>query len=121
LRYCCRLSGASRAAEVGRIAYGAALLVFPGALVRMVSGGKADRPSRIGARILGARHLVQAAVVGRGGGRPLLAAGAATDALHALSMVALATFDSGHRRIAATDAVVAALFAAGGLREVRDA
>jgi hypothetical protein len=110
-----------RGVELARAAYGASLLAAPGTVVRMVSGEAADRLARVGARILGARHLVQAAFVGRSGHRLLLVAGAATDALHALSMVALATFDTGHRRLASFDAAVASLFMLNGALEARRA
>ena len=100
-----------RAAALVRAAYGASLLAAPGAVVRTVSGKPADGPSAIVARVLGARHIAQAATVGRSERRLLLAAGAATDGLHALSMVALAAFD----------AVVASLFMLSGTLEVRRA
>ncbi len=111
-----------RYAAVGRAAYGASLLLAPGAVIRIAAGsGSADRASTTVGRVLGLRHLVQALIIDRTGIRSRLLAGTAIDAAHALSMVALAALNMKRRRLAALDAALAGGLAANGLREVRNA
>jgi hypothetical protein len=67
------------------------------------------------ARVLGARHLLQAAVEARGAerqarGRSIL--GRSVDLSHAGTAVALAATDRRWRRLAVVDAVIATGFAA---------
>lgn len=104
-----------------RAAYGALLLLAPGAAVRLASGEPADPASTLVGRVLGLRHLAQALVMDRAGNRDRLLVGAAIDAAHALSMLGLAASNREHRRVAALDAVLATGLAISGLREARDA
>ena len=64
-------------------------------------------------RVLGLRHLVQAAVVGGRGQH--VRGGALVDLLHGVSMLLLACIDTRRRKAALLDAGVAFAFAAGGL------
>jgi hypothetical protein len=121
-----------------RAGYGAALLCAPGALIRLTAGpgaaaGRRRRPAeadaqreaapasraRLVARVLGARHLAQAALTAAGQradpGSPLpMGGGAAVDLLHAASMLALGTMDRRVRRTTFTDAAVETALAAAG-------
>ena len=78
------------------------------------------------ARVLGARHLIQAgltaAALRAGPGRTYyaLAGGAAVDVLHATTMVGLALVDRGARRVALADTgAELALATAGGFTAIR--
>lgn len=103
---------ASRWVSLARAGYGAALLCVPGRLIATVSGHPASRPARVTARVLGARHVAQAAICGPVPVRGLIEAGAAADGLHAASMLVLAGTDRGQRVALLADALVAAAFAA---------
>jgi hypothetical protein len=73
------------------------------------------------ARVLGARHLIQAGLTAEAlraaepGGSLPLALGAAIDVLHATTMVGLAVVDQGARRVALADTGVELALAATGL------
>jgi hypothetical protein len=103
-----------------RVGYGAALVVAPGASIQLATGRSPGRRTRRVARVLGARHLVQAALSALAPQPSVLAVGAAADALHAASMLLLALADRGARRVALTDALAEVLFAAIGLSSARD-
>ncbi|WP_052206920.1 hypothetical protein [Sinomonas humi] len=100
--------------EAFRAAYGVMELLAPGALERLLVGTAADERARTTIRILGARHVLQAVLTARAG-RTAHRVGGGADALHALSMVALAAFDPKRRRAAAVNAVIAFAFAVGEL------
>jgi hypothetical protein len=102
----------TRWASVARAAYGAALLCAPGPIVRMITGVPATPRVRSVVRVLGVRHLAQAAVCGLVPARGLIRAGTATDGLHSASMLALAGVEPRLRRALLADAAVAAAFAA---------
>ena len=92
-----------------RAVYGAGLLLLPRAWLARLARMPLDRADVTVARVLGVRHLAQAAVLQR---RPQLAAeGAVVDGLHAASMIALsrAGREGGHRVLAARNARTAAL------------
>ena len=109
----------SRVAFV-RATWGFVLLAAPASLTG--DGGRAPGARRRWVlRVLGARHVVQAAVTAWRPTPVVLAAGATTDVLHAASMAALAVGDARWRGRAAADAVLASCFAATGVHEVRDA
>ena len=110
-----------RYVTVGRAAYGLSLLLAPGALIQVASGHTMGQAPKLVGRILGARHLVQALVVGRMGTRNWLLVGTAVDVAHALSMIWFAVLDRGYRRPATLDAVLAVGLAVSGLREARNA
>jgi len=102
-----------------RACWGAALLIAPGAVLGALAHQQIDRPARAFARILGARDLVQAATIARRPTRGWILGGAAVDATHATTMVALAWMLPDRRRLALTNAVTAGAFAAAGLYEAR--
>lgn len=95
------------------------LLVAPRPLLRVVAGRAPDERSVRVARVLGARHLIQAAVTGPGTAPAVLAAGAVADGLHSATAVALATVDRSRARSALVDAVVAATWCAVSARVAR--
>jgi hypothetical protein len=107
--------GAGALLGATRVGYGVALLTAPGAVTYLATGRSPGRRTRRVAQVLGARHLIQAAVSAFAPLPGVFAAGAAVDALHAASMIMLATADRGVRRAALTDALAEALFVAAGL------
>jgi hypothetical protein len=98
--------------------YGSALLAAPGLLLHGV-GDPADRMARLAARVLGARHLGQAALFAATGARAARL-GAAVDGLHAASMVLLGLAVPRHRRAAMASGAVAAALVALELEEAGD-
>lgn len=98
-----------------RAGYGAALVAAPGAVICRATGRIPGRGVRRAARLLGVRHLIQAAISAFAPLPGVLAVGAGVDALHGTSMIMLATADRGARRAALTDALAEALFAVAGL------
>ncbi|MFQ4149254.1 hypothetical protein AAGW05_11220 [Arthrobacter sp. LAPM80] len=101
-----------RVMEATRAAYGLCQLAFPNMIFRVALGHQPDRRVRAVVRILGARHLLQALVIGAAPASWALHLGSGVvDSLHSASMVGLAVADRRHRRAAALDAVVAGLFA----------
>ena len=99
-----------------RACYGAALLLAPGPLIRICTGYPTDSRVRLTARVLGARHLVQAALTaGAGPCAGGLAAGAAVDLMQDASMAGLAAASRPLRRTALTDAMLETALAAAGL------
>jgi hypothetical protein len=99
-----------------RAGYGVALVTAPGAVIHLITGRFPGRRARQVTRLLGARHLIQAAASTFAPMPAVLAAAAAVDALHAGSMIMLAIADRGARRVALTDALAEALFAVAGRR-----
>lgn len=97
--------------EAMRASYGLAQLLAPNAVARRLTCRDADGRERTVTRILGARHLAQAAVLANASPRAHRL-GAAVDALHAASMVGLALVDRSRRRQAWTSAATASAFAA---------
>lgn len=71
-------------------------------------------------RVLGVRHLVQAAVSGPTPTVPVLALGVEVDLLHALTMVGIALTQRSARRPALAQAVVALGFAVAGAAATRN-
>ncbi|MBC3762449.1 hypothetical protein ACUN7V_04815 [Quadrisphaera oryzae] len=102
-----------------RATWGAALLVAPGQVLRLAGEHQPDSRSLAVVRLLGARHLVQAAFSGRAPGRATLADGAWVDAVHALTSLALAAGDHPRARLALLDAVIAASWGAASARAAR--
>ncbi|HTS98533.1 MAG TPA: hypothetical protein VMI33_18135 [Streptosporangiaceae bacterium] len=102
-----------------RAGYGGALLIAPGLVIRLVTGEPAGPRARAVARVLGARHLLQAALTTAAGrSAPSLGIGAAVDLVHAASMAALAA-DRRVRRLTLTDALVESALALAGLSAAR--
>lgn len=97
--------------EAVRAALGGAELVAPALLGRVLLFRKPDWKVSTVARVLGTRHLVQAAVT-RSAGPGLHVLGADVDLLHSGSMVLLGVLLKGHhRRAALTSAAIALTFA----------
>lgn len=113
---------AATAFVVARGALGAIELVLP-ELMKLTNltpppswgGPGCDRRSTVAVRVLGGRQLVQALVTYLAPEAKVATAGAAVDAIHALSMVALAMISSRWRRAALTEAVVATALAGVGV------
>jgi hypothetical protein len=97
-----------------RACYGAALLAVPGVALGLATGQAPSNRERAVVRILGARHLAQAALTLWRPRRGVLAAGAGIDGCHAASMLALAVARPGLRRAGLADAVAAGAFTAAG-------
>lgn len=92
-----------------RLTAGLAQLGFPTRVGRALLGRAPDARERAAIRVLGLRHLAQHAAGRRGNG---LLAGPELDAVHAVSMTALAVVSPRYRRSALTSAAVASGFAA---------
>jgi hypothetical protein len=93
-----------------RLAWGALLLVVPGVVLGLIAArptadASADRQPRRILRVLGARHLAQAAVEWRRG-PTTRNIGTGIDVLHASTDIAFACLDARWRRAALTDALV---------------
>jgi hypothetical protein len=99
------------AAVIGvRTLAGIALLTQPRPLLTAVSGQSADKSVTIYARILGARHLVEAAILWRWTRPTVVRTWAAIDAIHAASALALVKTRH-HPRLANLNAASASTFA----------
>ena len=101
-----------------RILVGTALLTRPRTLLTAVSGQPADENVVVFARVLGARHLVEAAILWRWTTPTVIRAGAAVDATHAASAVALIKTRH-HPRLAALNVASASTFALLGVTLAR--
>jgi hypothetical protein len=99
------------AIPLARAGYGAALLCAPGPMIRLCTGQAPSRRASQVARVLGIRHLAQAAVTAWAPGPEVVAAGAVTDLLHAVSELAFAARYKSLRRAELADALVAAALA----------
>ena len=88
-------------------ALGAALLLRPAAVTRMVSG-RGDAPSDVVARVLGGRQLLQGLALITRPEPPVVTVAVATDVLHAASMLLLGWIRPVYRRPAVVSAAVAA-------------
>ncbi|WP_397540522.1 hypothetical protein [Salinispora fenicalii] len=91
--------------ELTRLVWGGLLLVAPDRVLRAMGGHPSSTPTAI-LRVLGIRHLVQAAVLLRWPTPEAFRLGAVADGVHALTAVAL-TADRRRRRVAVTDAAIA--------------
>jgi hypothetical protein len=98
-------------AASGHAALGAAMALAPGPPLRLLAGRAPRRPELVVARILGLRHLAEAAALARFGGRAALGTAAAVDLIHASTAVALARRDERERRLAWCNVVSATAFA----------
>ncbi|NJC72294.1 hypothetical protein HC031_21615 [Planosporangium thailandense] len=105
-----------RRVAAARAAWGAALATAPAPVLRAL-GDRPDATARRITRLLGARHLAQAALTWLRPTDRMLALGAAVDAVHAATALALAAADGRWRRAARTDATAATTWAVLGLRE----
>jgi hypothetical protein len=96
---------------LARAGYGAALLCAPGPMIGVVTGQPPTRRARRVARVLGVRHLAQAAITARNPGPEVVALGVIVDLLHAASMFALAVAVQDLRRAELADALAATALA----------
>ncbi|MGI8679077.1 MAG: hypothetical protein ACR2LX_10390 [Jatrophihabitans sp.] len=110
-----------RRIELARAGWGGALLFAPRAVLERVHHVKVDTTSVLVARVLGARHLTQAALSGINPSPEVLAMGVWVDAAHASTAVALAVVDRSRARAGLTDTGVAGLWALAGYRDLHTA
>jgi len=96
---------------LARAGYGAALLCAPGPMIGVVTGQPPSRRARQVARVLGVRHLTQAAITALNPGPEVVALGVIVDLLHAASMFAFAGAVPDLRRAELADAIAATTLA----------
>lgn len=109
--------GWDRAAPVPlalRAGWGALLVATPGPILRLMGGTDQGRTPRRLVRLLGARHMLQAAAEQRFGGTARQI-GVGVDLIHAATDVAFGYVDPRWRRAVLTDAAIAAGFAVIGV------
>lgn len=95
-----------------RAGYGLCQLTRPDFIAARLLRHRLDSRATVVVRVLGARHLFQAAVIGLAPRSTFLhRAGAVVDLLHASTMVILALSDGRRRKAAFADAAVACFFA----------
>ncbi len=102
-----------------RVGWGTLLTVAPGLVLGAMGDGADDddrRPCRL-LRVLGARHLLQAAAEWRGGATARNI-GTGIDVLHASTDIGFACFDRRWRRAAVSDGVVTTGFVVIGLSDI---
>jgi hypothetical protein len=107
-------SGLRLLVPLARAGYGTALLCAPGPMIGVVTGQPPSPRARRTARVLGVRHLAQAAVTVWAPGPETVAVGVVVDLLHAASMFALAAAGQGPRRAELADALAASSLAVAG-------
>ena len=109
------MTAGPRALQLIRAAYGSALILRPGPAIQLATGRLPSRRACLVARVLGARHLAQAALTALVPQPETFAAGGGIDAVHATSMLLLAAASKPERRAALADALAETAFAAAGL------
>ena len=92
-------------AALARAIYGLTLLAAPDALLHRLSRHEADEITRVLTRLLGARLLIQTALIPPNSSPRRLRVGATIDTSHALTLIILATRSRKWRRLAITNAV----------------
>lgn len=102
--------------ELARAAWGIALLLAPRHVLRRIHHGPVDGPSVQVLRVLGVRHLLQAALVSQRPTPRVLLAASAVDLSHCLSAVPVALVGGRYARAGAVETVVAGAWT---LAEVR--
>jgi hypothetical protein len=105
--------------EIVRSLWGAALLATPRVILSRVHGVEVDRKAVVVARILGARHLVQAALSGVNPSPEVIAGGVWVDAVHSVTAFGLAAVDPDRAIAVIADGTVAAAWALFGLRDLK--
>jgi hypothetical protein len=110
-----------RKIEILRAAWGAALLIAPRRVLTDIHHVTVDRKSLVIARILGVRHLSQAALSGVSPSPEVLAMGVWVDLAHAGTALGLAGADRSRARAGLTDTAIAATFAGLGYRDLTTA
>jgi hypothetical protein len=104
--------GPTWATSAARAGYGAALLLAPERLLSIAARPPIPTAAISVARVLGARHLVQAVVTVAAPTSRVVGAGAVFDALHGGSQVGLAALSPRWRGVALADAALATLLVA---------
>lgn len=113
-------SGRIHLAAVARTALGIALLTEPQGFIDAAAGERLERGRwRVAARVLGARHLVEALVINFRPAPALASIGAGIDGIHAGVATGLAVVDRDRRRLLMTNAIVALGFALAGAHHAR--
>lgn len=107
----------SRKIELIRGGWGAAMLLVPRQVMQAMDV-RVDTRSVVIGRILGARHLTQAALSGFRPSPEVLAMGVWVDLVHALTALALAAADRDRARAGLIDAAAAATWAGSGYRDL---
>lgn len=105
--------------ELVRAGWGVGLLAAPETVLERVHGVRVDRKAVVVARILGARHLIQAGLSGASPSPERLAGGVWVDTVHALTAVGLAAMDRDRARAGVTDGVIAGVWAGFGVHDLR--
>lgn len=108
-----------RPAEIARVVWGACLIIRPRSVLTRVHHAPTDPVTVAVARVLGARHLAQAAATVYRPSPELIAVGVYSDASHAVSMTGLAAVSSSLRRAGLTDTAIALAFAVAGSVDLR--
>ena len=103
--------------ELVRALWGLILLFAPREMLHSEGSSQADERAVVTFRVLGARHLIQAALSGLRPTRDRLAVGAAVDFIHAGTGLAFGTADERRRRVAFTDAAVALIWSGWSWRD----
>jgi len=106
----------SRQLSIARGAWGALLLLAPAVPLRALTGGSEPAGGPTLLRVLGARHVLQAAATLAAPTAWTLRLGAVADALHCASGLAFAAIDDRERRAALLDAAVAGAWAVASVR-----
>ncbi len=109
------VTATARGLQKVRATYGAALVFMPGPVIWLATGRLPSRRACRVARVLGTRHLIQAALTAAAPEPAVLVAGGQVDAVHAASMLLLAAVSRAGRRAALADALSEAGFAGAGL------
>ncbi len=102
-----------------RCAYGVTLIAAPPSSLSKLSRAPIDRRTALVARVLGARELLQAALVARHPSRNAQLASAGVDGLHAATMFALAALDHSRRTVALQSGATATALAVASLAAAR--
>jgi hypothetical protein len=98
---------------VVRAGYGTVLVLAPGPAIRLVTGRVPGRRACRVARVLGTRHLIQAALTAAAPRPAVFAIGGQVDAVHTASMLLAAVWPA-EREAALMDALAEAALAAAG-------
>lgn len=116
-----RATDSLRVVAVARATYGSALLIAPRPILGLFGRERPHRGAVAFARILGARQLTEAILLELHGSESWIAAGAAVDAIHAITALALAGLrdDAEQTNDLLANAAVATALALEGLRLAR--
>lgn len=104
-----------------RAVAGVTLLLAPGAVLGDLPHRRIDGAARAFARVLGARHLLEAGMLWRRHSHRWILVGVGIDATHAATMAALALARPDERGLALTNALTASALAGAGVAASRPA